>query len=202
MSKSRRRPSSGNGALVAMGLGAAVVLGLFIYAAYQNLAPKPPVTNAAVGGACHPSRVSADMRPEGVEYVACRSQQHVPDGQRITYETDPPLSGAHYGGWVSPGFFSATQTPERLVHSLEHGHVVIYYDQSNLTAADVEFIRNLTRQFKGDWDGVIAVPRKDANHPVILTAWEHGLRLTAFDSARIDQFVDVFRGRGPENPVR
>jgi hypothetical protein len=189
MSKSRRRPSSGNGAMVAMGLGAVVILGLFIYAAYQNLAPKDPISNAVTAtGACSPSKVTADMRPEGVEYAACKSQQHV--------------EGAHYSGWVTPGFFGANQTPERLVHSLEHGHTVIYYDQSKLATADVDVLKALARQFKGDWDGVVVVPRKDANHAVILTAWEHALRLTEFDKAKIEQFVDVFRGRGPENPVR
>jgi len=204
MSKSRRRSSSGNGPLVAVGLGAAVILGLFIYAAYQNLAPKAPIANEVTGtGGCSPSRVPADMRAiPGVEFVACKSQQHVETGQRITYETDPPFSGAHYAGWVSPGFFGAAQTPERLVHSLEHGHVVIYYDQSKLTSADMDYLRSLAKQFTGDWDGVIVVPRKDVEYPLILTAWEHGLRLEQFDKARIDQFIDIFRGRGPENPVR
>jgi len=37
---------------------------------------------------------------------------------------------------------------------------------------------------------------------LILTAWGEILRLDHFDPAVAAAFVDKYRGRGPENPVR
>lgn len=195
--------SSGNGPVIAFAAGAVVILGLFVFAVYNSLAANPLVGGKPEpAGQCISSPVPADMRPEGVEFVKCASQTHVPDTQRVKYNTDPPLSGAHFAGWVTPGFYRVAQTPERLVHSLEHGNVVIYYDKARMTDAELEEIRKIATTHKEEFAGVIAVPREDKKHAVILTAWEHALRLEKFDQARIDQFVDVFRGRGPENPVR
>ena len=37
---------------------------------------------------------------------------------------------------------------------------------------------------------------------VVMTAWTKLLRLEAFDEASAAAFIDLFRGRGPENRVR
>jgi hypothetical protein len=37
---------------------------------------------------------------------------------------------------------------------------------------------------------------------IILTAWTKELRLEEFDAAAAAAFIDRFRGRGPEHPVR
>lgn len=140
--------------------------------------------------------------PAGVERVACKSANHVATGTKVAYESDPPLSGEHYSTWVNPGFYSEAKQKELLVHSLEHGYVVIYYNQQKLSAEQLKAVRTVAEKYKGNWDGVVAIPRDDAQYALILTAWEHALRLPEFDQARLDSFVDAFRGRGPENPVR
>lgn len=147
---------------------------------------------------CTPSPVKAEI--PGLEREDCKSAGHV--NEKVTYETDPPTSGAHHPTWVSAGFYTEPQQTERLVHSLEHGNVVIYYDQSKLEQSQVDALRAITRKYGGNWDGVVAVPRTGGDHPIILTAWEHRLRLGQYDKNLIDTFVDEFRGRGPENPMR
>jgi len=47
----------------------------------------------------------------------------------------------------------------------------------------------------------VVVPRNDATYPIILTAWTHRLRLTSYDAARIDGFLTLFIGQGPENAM-
>ncbi|HYF76311.1 MAG TPA: DUF3105 domain-containing protein, partial [Symbiobacteriaceae bacterium] len=80
--------------------------------------------------------------------------------------------------------------------------VVIYYDQKKLSAEQMDALQKVAGQYKGQWDGVVAIPRTNPDHAVILTAWERRLPLANWDQAVVDRFVDAFRGRGPENPVR
>ena len=35
-----------------------------------------------------------------------------------------------------------------------------------------------------------------------MTAWRKRLRLKTFDASAAAAFIDAYRGRGPENPVR
>ena len=139
---------------------------------------------------------------EGLESFPSEGANHVAPGTRVDYKTDPPTSGAHYEAPVAPGFYDREMPAEALVHNLEHGHIVIYYDPERTPAEDIEKIRRLTEQYSDYWDAVVGVPRNDPEYPVILTAWTKMLRLKEWDEERVNAFVDAFRGRGPENPVR
>ena len=86
-----------------------------------------------------------------------------------------------------------------MVHALEHGNIVIYYDKP--TDAAMNLIRGWTDQYQGVWDGVVAVQHDNLDERIVLTAWQHRLELPKID-VRASFFVDAFRGRGPENRVR
>jgi hypothetical protein len=49
---------------------------------------------------------------------------------------------------------------------------------------------------------VIATRSSGLGKAVVLTAWRRILRLDEFDPPAAAAFIDQFRGRGPENPVR
>lgn len=200
--KSRKR--SNVGPVVVLVAGALALFGFLGWGIYRSeQTAKLEKQNESMkkdDETCYPSPVKVQI--EGLEYVRCKAAGHVAEGVKVTYETDPPLSGNHAETWLPAKFFDAPQSPEKLVHNLEHGNVVIYYDKAKLPAADLEKLKQLTAKYSGPWDGVVAVPRTDADHPLILTAWENALRLTAYDQAKVEKFVDAFRGRGPENPVR
>ena len=52
--------------------------------------------------------------------------KHVSAGEVITYTNYPPSSGTHYDATAQYGF-SAVEIPEgQIVHSMEHGAVVLY----------------------------------------------------------------------------
>lgn len=123
-------------------------------------------------------------------------------GTRVIYKTDPPTSGDHYETPLAPRFYDTEMPLEAIVHNLEHGHIAIYYDPDRASAEDLEKIRGLTRKYNGYWDAVIAFPKPNAEKPFILTAWTKMLKLDHYDEEAIDAFVDAYRGRGPENPVR
>lgn len=124
-------------------------------------------------------------------------QEHI-DGP-VDYGTDFPTSGPHAARPTRAGFYKDSMSREALVHAMEHGSVVIYYDKPGDAA--MKLIRSWTDKYQGVWDGVIAVPHEGLGEKVVLTAWQHRLELTKMD-ARAAFFVDAFRGRGPENRVR
>jgi len=134
-----------------------------------------------------------------VETFPSEGQMHVPEGSPVTYNTDPPTSGAHYPSPWPGGFYDTEIAAGYLVHSLEHGAVVIYYNAPALTTAQIDTLRARAAAHPGSFSQVVVVPRNDPVYPVILTAWTHRLRLTSYAQNRIDDFIGTFRGHGPEN---
>jgi len=125
---------------------------------------------------------------------------HMPAGSQINYGTNPPTSGPHYIHWVDPGFYETPKGRSNLVHSLEHGMVVIFYDQPD--EAVVDRLKEWTGLFNGPWSGIVSVRKTGLGEKLILTAWRRMLRLDRLEPAVAAAFIDAYRGRGPENPVR
>ena len=84
------------------------------------------------------------------------SSDHRADGERIDYASAPPTSGPHYQ--VPAPFTRKFYTPddrpeiERLVHNLEHGYTILWYDPSVLDEQQ-ETLRDLaTKVTEGEGD--------------------------------------------------
>jgi len=122
---------------------------------------------------------------------------HVPDGTPVDYQTDPPTSGPHYPEPEPGGFYTTPIEAGFLVHSMEHGGVIIYYSPA-VTADQLAALAALANAHPGIFAQVVVVPRNDPTYPIILTAWTHMLRLVTFDQSRIDNFIALFLGHGPE----
>lgn len=143
---------------------------------------------------------------QDVEQFPSEGTEHVAEGTNVNYDTMPPTSGPHYSTPAEAGFYEESQSPrlERLVHSLEHGAVVVYYDPEALTPAARENLRGFANRYTGEWSSVIVVPHpaEDPDTPYVLTAWRHDLTMNEYDEATVRAFLAEFLGRGPENPVR
>ena len=59
--------------------------------------------------------------------VADLGRKHVELGTKVNYNSNPPTSGPHYEEWEKSGIYDQPLQDEKLVHSLEHGYVVISY---------------------------------------------------------------------------
>ncbi|MFQ6019072.1 MAG: DUF3105 domain-containing protein [Kiloniellaceae bacterium] len=127
-------------------------------------------------------------------------RDHLDPGQTYHYDTAFPTSGPHARTWTEPGFYDDPQPATMLVHALEHGHVIVYYDDPGPEA--LATLKEWTGLYGGAWDGVIAAPSPGLGRTLVLTAWRKMLKLEAFDAAAGAAFIDAFRGRGPERPVR
>jgi hypothetical protein len=87
------------------------------------------------------------------------NQQHVPTGSQVTYSTAPPAFGSHWNEQgVAPApfnrkFYTDKDRPEleALVHNLEHGYTVLWYDQSIADDADqLNVIDGIADKFRSD----------------------------------------------------
>ncbi len=125
---------------------------------------------------------------------------HPASARRLSYPSRFPTSGPHHRIPTDPGFYEDQQLAIHLVHALEHGHVVIYYDKPD--AGTLGTLRHFTELYSGHWSGVVATPMPGLGPKIVLTAWTKRLDQAEFDKPSAAAFIDAFRGRGPENPVR
>jgi hypothetical protein len=110
------------------------------------------------------------------------------------YNSDPPTSGPHAPSPAACGIYREAVPDINLVHDLEHGVIVIYYNPA--TAVDA---RDDLEKFARDAPShVIVVPREGMENQVTLTAWTHLLRLDSYDRSAIDVFYGEYAQRGPE----
>lgn len=125
---------------------------------------------------------------------------HYEFGRQAYFPGRFPTSGQHDLRWIEPGFHDAPQNKGKLVHALEHGNVVVYYDDPG--AETIALLKSWSGLFGGQWSGLVVVPAPGLGQEVVLAAWRKKLRLKPFAEPAAAAFIDAFRGRGPEKPVR
>ena len=96
---------------------------------------------------------AATRPPEGQaawEDIPTQEAIHIESGQPYEpYNSDPPTSGAHYGEPMVPmeaGFYESAVPDENLVHSLEHGYVIIWYDSEQAGEGGCEALKENVRE--------------------------------------------------------
>ena len=75
---------------------------------------------------------------EGIKILSDQGRNHVPIGTAVEYNSNPPTSGPHYAQWEKPGIYSKVLQDGNLVHSLEHGYVIISYNCTKLSNSKSE----------------------------------------------------------------
>lgn len=135
--------------------------------------------------------VRSGRKQLAVESFPDEGHLHVKIGSPlVVYHTDPPTSGPHALEHLRvTGMLVEAPPPELLVHGLEDGYIVVYYsDQLS------QGWRSRIRTFIEGFDShVVAVPRTQPE-AVILTAWQHMLRLPRYDEQAMRDFIAQFRG--------
>jgi hypothetical protein len=120
------------------------------------------------------------------------------------YHSIPATSGPHWSSADSPGpwgVYPTAQPQERMLHNMEHGGIVIWYEPSRLDAVGVTALRTwvqqqiTTAQFK-----VILTPWSgpDFGHPVAVTAWDWLLYLDTTNTDSVRAFLDAHYDKAPE----
>lgn len=62
------------------------------------------------------------------EAVEDMGRDHVASIEGITYNSNPPTSGPHFTEWTRQGVYAEPISDGNLIHSLEHGYVIVSYD--------------------------------------------------------------------------
>ena len=138
------------------------------------------VNLASIGKSASVCQKITTMKADG-------NQQHVPTGQTVTYTTAPPAFGAHWNEQgvapvaMSRKFYSRTDRPalEALVHNLEHGYTILWYDDT-VSAAQINEIRAIGAKFPGDTNfryKFIAVPWLPADQKAIGKSFPKGTHI-------------------------
>jgi hypothetical protein len=137
------------------------------------------------------------------------SREHIQDpDQKVNYPQNPPTSGRHFAAPADDGLYNGAPPPDTaLVHSLEHGRVIIWAKPS--LPADA---RAQLRALMDDDDyQMILVRRADMPFAVAATAWNHDptpngtgrlMGCPKWDDGVIDAlraFRDEHRSNGPED---
>jgi hypothetical protein len=116
---------------------------------------------------------------------------HIPTGQKATYNSVPPTSGQHYQAPAAPapwGIKETTLPNEVTTHNLEHGGVVVAYN--NLSTAEVDQLKSIVRQLmSGGFKKVILEPYPElTDAKVALTAWSWLYKLPSVDQTQVIRF--------------
>lgn len=130
------------------------------------------------------------------EKIAEMKSPHVKLGEsHEPYNSNPPTSGPHIGDDVAGGGIKDNPVADELVvHSLEHGAVVLWY-RNDLKQEDLDKLKKIFIEASGK---KIMLPRKDMDTPIALTSWNYLLKLEAIDEEKIKEFIETNNDRAPE----
>lgn len=133
---------------------------------------------------------------------------HVPDGTVVAYGSNPPSSGPHYNAWANFQELNHPVEDGNLVHSMEHGAVLLLYSCAPGAACDalVASLRAVRDAVPADplcdpaiRTRVILAPRAANDVAVAAAAWGYVYRADCVDAASLSSFINDHYAKGPEN---
>lgn len=152
---------------------------------------------------------TASSKPLPGQKMTDMGRKHVPAGSLQNAEGDMVTSGDHYADWTRAGVYETPLDDGNLIHSLEHGYIVMSYKCSDNSAeasqsakpdSQCEDTKNQLGSIyeKKGKRKLIIVPRPQMDTKITLYAWNYLLKLDQFDEEKIVQFIETYRDQGPE----
>jgi hypothetical protein len=145
----------------------------------------------------------------GEETFATQGNVHIPLGSvsPVAYNSTPPTSGPHYENLAAWGIHEQPVRYEHLVHNLEDGGVVVYYqceDGCPELVAELETILEpyldagrhvaLARNDPAWTVGGSQPLHQDMGARIALAAWQKLLTMDEVDADTIRQFIERYEG--------
>lgn len=135
--------------IVACAAVAAVIIGVGAFPivnGWINDPSRKPMTDFGVAA-------SAASCQEAPKDPATGVSDHKPDGEKVKYTTAPPSAGPH---WAVPAaferkFYEKADRPqlETLVHNLEHGYTIVWYDDTIAKDKDqLNALKDIAKRFE------------------------------------------------------
>lgn len=172
--------------LIAGGIIGVVVLGGLVVLASGALNPPAPSAAPAVASAACGN----------IQSLPSQGQDHIePNQPHPSYSSNPPTSGWHWDDPQEWGIYTTPQVQEQLIHNLEHGGIIVQYN--NLSPAEVQVLTDIVR--RDSYHMILAPqPGLPAETKVALTAWTRVQTCAGVDENAIRSFTNAFRNKGPE----
>jgi hypothetical protein len=208
----QRKRLVGVGAAGALALAAVVVI-VVLLAGGGGGSESKASEDVLPGGGSVPEQQVTDLqeatRAAGCELSSERAttREHLGNvDARVKYRTNPPTDGRHYQNPADDGAYSEAPPDTTLVHTLEHGRVIVWFKPS----LPEEQRADLKALFDEDEYQMVLVPRRNMDYDVAASAWNAdpvpngtGRLMTCksfspgvFDAIRT--FRDEHRSNGPE----
>lgn len=149
------------------------------------------------GGSPNPGSIGQRQVDDGGNHI----QEGVAGGP---YHSIPATSGRHWSSATSPapwGTYTTAQPQERMLHNMEHGGFIIWYEPSRLDTAGVAALTSFVQQqITTERFKVILTPwgGADFGHAVAVTSWNWLLYLETANIDSIRAFLDAHYGNAPE----
>jgi hypothetical protein len=181
--------------IITIGVAVVVVVAVVFAIMSERQESDQPVGVAAAQAGC-----------DQVEEVEAQEGEHIKEGTpHAPYSSDPPSSGPHFEIPADTGFYRSPLEPERVVHNLEHGQIVIWYSES----LDEEQKDQLEEIVDDERLATVATPYSVGDSGYVLTAWlagesEEGAgtgvlqRCETVSQAAVNEFRADYQGRSPE----
>jgi hypothetical protein len=135
------------------------------------------------------------------------SAPHIaPDTNPGEYNSNPPTSGLHYASEAQAGFYDEniyTYPAGYLVHNLEHGYVIFWYNCDLLDETGCTELKSQIRAVMDELGGVkmIAYPWNSLDVPIAMTSWGRIQKFETFDPEQAKAFYRANLNRAPEPDV-
>ena len=145
----------------------------------------------------------------GEESVATMGNTHIAQGSLspVRYNTTPPTSGPHYPGLAPWGVNRQPQRYEQVIHNLEDGGVIVYYQCADGCPELIDQLTGVLKPYADAGRKVMLVPNdptwteggsqplhQDMGTRIALVTWQRIDKFDDFDADRIRAFVDRYEG--------
>ena len=138
----------------------------------------------------------SEIRGHPVERLSATGAfDHLAAGEPTTYETSPPVSGAHAPQPTACGVYASPIEDEVQVHNLEHGTVAIQY-KPDLDPEQIKQIEEIVRSYDSH---VLSAPYPQMESPITVTSWGRMMKLDSVDEPAIREYIEVFGQKAPED---
>lgn len=124
----------------------------------------------------------------------------------IAYSTNPPSGGDHYGVWAAFQSYDTPVRPGFLVHALEHGAVVFWYNCPDGCSDEVDEVESFIASLPDDplcepfaaARRAVLVPYPELSSRWAASAWGFALTADCFDADAFGDFYTEHTGQAPE----
>ncbi|MGC4094051.1 MAG: DUF3105 domain-containing protein [Polyangiaceae bacterium] len=172
--------------------------------------------SALLGTACgsgDPVEASPDVGgPYGVcgafiQQFQVDAATHVAECSPLDDSVKPPYGGPHYPSWAAFQYYDFAVPHGYLIHAMEHGALVFYYNCADGCAAEVASAKQVIEAQAvdplctgtGTSRRAILVPDPTLDVQWAASAWGFTLRADCFDPDVFARFYQAHYAKGPEN---